>query len=219
MVCGSTIQQVRQSRFWNMDGIIWRTLWPYICSVRHIYVVFILLTVSARRYFLQQNAAIRFGTLKALPINLKVLGIGNGLTVWRSGMPRWLRAANDLNQDPLSQYPGYIQYAQSNPYHPLVNSSVIAAANTAWSQLGGCRDQVSLLRQPSLFPNDVSCVQRRRSSRVIMWVATRSAPRPRTSATRASSTHFQGSGICITCPRRILTHTHPTLYHILTIQQ
>jgi hypothetical protein len=49
-------------------------------------VVFILLTVSARRYFLQQNAAIRFGTLKALPINLKALGIGNGLTVWRSGM-------------------------------------------------------------------------------------------------------------------------------------
>ncbi|KAI0271174.1 serine carboxypeptidase [Russula aff. rugulosa BPL654] len=75
-------------------------------------------------YFLQQNAAIQFGTLKALSINLKVLGIGNGLT------------------DPLSQYPGYIQYAQSNPYHPLVNSSVIAAANTAWSQSGGCRDQI-----------------------------------------------------------------------------
>lgn len=36
-----------------------------------------------------------------------------------------------VDQDPLSQYPGYIEYAQSNPYHPLVNSSVIALANTA----------------------------------------------------------------------------------------
>lgn len=65
-----------------------------------------------------------------------------------------VRAANDWNQDPLSQYPGYMQYAQSNPYHPLVNSSVIAAANTAWSQVGGCRDQVSLS-----LP-DVSCTQK-----------------------------------------------------------
>ncbi|KAN0107688.1 carboxypeptidase S1 [Russula decolorans] len=90
----------------------------------HYVVVSISLTMGACRYFLQQNAAIRFGTLKGIPINLKVLGIGNGLT------------------DPLSQYPGYIQYAQSNPYHPLVNSSVIATANTAWSQAGGCRDQI-----------------------------------------------------------------------------
>jgi hypothetical protein len=43
--------------------------------------------MGACRYFLQQNAAIRFGTLKGIPINLKVLGIGNGLTVWRSGTP------------------------------------------------------------------------------------------------------------------------------------
>jgi len=76
-------------------------------------------------YFLQQNDAIRKGSVKGEIINLKVLGIGDGII------------------DPLSQYPGYIQYAQSNPYHPLVvNSSVISAANTAWSQTGGCRDQI-----------------------------------------------------------------------------
>ncbi|KAI0271165.1 serine carboxypeptidase [Russula aff. rugulosa BPL654] len=75
-------------------------------------------------YFLQQNDAIWKGTVKGEIINLKVLGIGDGLT------------------DPLSQYPGYIQYAQSNSYHPLVNSSVISAASTAWSQAGGCRDQI-----------------------------------------------------------------------------
>ena len=56
----------------------------------HYIVVFMPLTVSTCRYFLQQNAAIRFGTLKGITINLKVLGIGNGLTVWRSEMPRWL---------------------------------------------------------------------------------------------------------------------------------
>ncbi|KAF8500344.1 alpha/beta-hydrolase [Russula emetica] len=79
---------------------------------------------TSAAYFLQQNDAIRKGSVKGEIINLKILGIGNGLT------------------DPLSQYPGYIQYAQSNPYHPLVNSSVIAAADTAWSQTGGCRDQI-----------------------------------------------------------------------------
>jgi hypothetical protein len=63
----------------------------------HQVVLFIPLTVSTCRYFLQQNAAIRFGTLKGITINLKVLGIGNGLTVWRPGMPQWLTSANDWN--------------------------------------------------------------------------------------------------------------------------
>ncbi|KAN0107695.1 carboxypeptidase S1 [Russula decolorans] len=75
-------------------------------------------------YFLQQNDAIRNGTVKGQIINLKVLGMGNPFT------------------DELSQYPGYIQYAQSNPYHPLVDPSVISAANTSWLQPGGCRDQL-----------------------------------------------------------------------------
>ena len=59
-------------------------------------VIFLPLTVGACRYFLQQNAAIRIDTLKGIPINLKALGIGNGLIVWCSGMPRWL-ADNDWN--------------------------------------------------------------------------------------------------------------------------
>jgi hypothetical protein len=46
-------------------------------------VIFIPLTVSVCRYFLQQNDAIRNGTVKGEIINLKVLGIGNGLTVRR----------------------------------------------------------------------------------------------------------------------------------------
>jgi len=75
-------------------------------------------------YFLQQDDAIRKGSVKGEIVNLKILGIGNGFT------------------DALSQYPGYIQYAQSNPYHPLVSPAVISAANTAWSQTGGCRDQI-----------------------------------------------------------------------------
>ena len=38
-------------------------------------VIFLALTVGACRYFLQQNTAIRVGTLKGIPINLKQLGI------------------------------------------------------------------------------------------------------------------------------------------------
>ena len=56
----------------------------------HYIVVFIPLNVSTCRYFLQQNAAIQIGTLKGIHINLKALGIGNGLIVRRSGMPCWL---------------------------------------------------------------------------------------------------------------------------------
>ena len=66
------------------------TMALHLQRASHYVVVSILLTVIACRYFLQQNAAIRFGSLNATLINLKVLGIGNGLTVWRSVMPRWL---------------------------------------------------------------------------------------------------------------------------------
>jgi len=76
-------------------------------------------------YFLQQNAAIAKGTVSGVPIKLKFLGVGDGLT------------------DPLSQYPGYISYAGSNPYHPLVSNSVIQTATTAWTQSGGCKDQIT----------------------------------------------------------------------------
>ncbi|KAL0566430.1 hypothetical protein V5O48_012347 [Marasmius crinis-equi] len=76
-------------------------------------------------YFLSQNALIASGEITGIPLNLKVLGVGDGLT------------------DPLVQYPGYIEYAASNPYHPLVNQSVIDRANTSWLQAGGCRDQTT----------------------------------------------------------------------------
>ncbi|KAI0352787.1 serine carboxypeptidase [Trametes cingulata] len=76
-------------------------------------------------YFLQQNAAIAKGTVSGLPINLKVLGVGDGLT------------------DPLSQYPGYISYAASNPYHALVSQSTINRANSSFTRSGGCRDQIT----------------------------------------------------------------------------
>jgi hypothetical protein len=47
------------------------------------------------------------------------------------------------SQDPISQYPGYITYAGSNPYHPLVSSTVIARANTSWNTATtGCKARV-----------------------------------------------------------------------------
>ncbi|KAF9475477.1 serine carboxypeptidase [Pholiota conissans] len=75
-------------------------------------------------HFLAQNAAISNGTISGLPLNLKTLAIGNGLT------------------DPLSQYPGYAAYAANNPYHPLVTPSVIAAANESLTKAGGCEDMI-----------------------------------------------------------------------------
>jgi hypothetical protein len=44
-------------------------------------VISLPLTASVCRYFLQQNNAIRNGTAKGQIINLKVLGMGNPLTV------------------------------------------------------------------------------------------------------------------------------------------
>ncbi|GBE84794.1 Carboxypeptidase S1 [Sparassis crispa] len=75
-------------------------------------------------YFLQQNAGIADGSVTGVPIKLKYLGVGDGLT------------------DPLSQYPGYIQYAASNPYHPLVSKSVIQSANRSWTSSHGCKVQI-----------------------------------------------------------------------------
>ncbi|RDX39751.1 alpha/beta-hydrolase [Lentinus brumalis] len=76
-------------------------------------------------YFLSQNAAIAKGTVSGVPINLKFLGVGDGLT------------------DPLNQYPGYIEYAASNPYHALVSSSTLSRANTSWTKSGGCKDLIT----------------------------------------------------------------------------
>ncbi|KAF9063318.1 serine carboxypeptidase [Rhodocollybia butyracea] len=76
-------------------------------------------------YFLSQNAAIAAGTISGITLNLKTLGIGDGLT------------------DPLSQYPGYITYAGSNPYHPLVSTSTINRANSSWLSSTGCKEQIT----------------------------------------------------------------------------
>jgi len=75
-------------------------------------------------FFLSQNAAINAGTITGKIINLKVLGVGDGLT------------------DPLNQYPGYISYAASNPYHPLVSAKTISAANSSFFKSGGCQSQI-----------------------------------------------------------------------------
>ncbi|KAI0751671.1 alpha/beta-hydrolase [Daedaleopsis nitida] len=80
-------------------------------------------------HFLDQNAAIANGSITGIPINLKFLGVGDGLT--------------SVSQDPLSQYPGYISYAASNPYHSLVSSSTISRANKSFTQSGGCRDLIT----------------------------------------------------------------------------
>lgn len=39
--------------------------------------------ITSPRYFLSQNAAIAAGTISGLTLNLKVLGVGDGLTVGR----------------------------------------------------------------------------------------------------------------------------------------
>ncbi|KAI0737079.1 serine carboxypeptidase [Daedaleopsis nitida] len=76
------------------------------------------------KYFLEQNAAIDRGTLTGVTINMKVLGIGDGLT------------------DPLVQYESYFTYAQSNPYFPTATNATIASANETWIEPGGCKDQI-----------------------------------------------------------------------------
>ncbi|KAH8102251.1 alpha/beta-hydrolase [Cristinia sonorae] len=77
-------------------------------------------------HFLKQNAGITNGTVSGVPINLKALAIGNGIT------------------DPLVQYPGYLTYAASNPYHPLVNQSVLDTATAAWEGFLGCKEVITL---------------------------------------------------------------------------
>lgn len=76
-------------------------------------------------YFLQQNEAIKNGTISGTILNLTNLGIGNGLT------------------DPLHQYPQYAVYAKSNPYRQIVSDSVIERANNSLYESGGCLDQIT----------------------------------------------------------------------------
>ncbi|KAK7052186.1 carboxypeptidase [Favolaschia claudopus] len=76
-------------------------------------------------YFLSQNAAIAAGTLSGVHLNLKTLGIGDGMT------------------DPVSQYAGYITYAGTNPYHALVPDDYISTANQTWIiAYTGCKARI-----------------------------------------------------------------------------
>jgi hypothetical protein len=73
-------------------------------------------------YFLSQNEAIDKGSVTGAKLNLQFLGVGDGLT------------------DPINQYPGYVSYAASNPYHSLVSSSTLNRAN---SSLTSCLSQIT----------------------------------------------------------------------------
>ena len=46
-----------------------------------VIVVSLPLTVSECSYFLRQNTGIEHGSVEGVPIKLKVLGLGNGITV------------------------------------------------------------------------------------------------------------------------------------------
>ncbi|EJD46912.1 alpha/beta-hydrolase [Auricularia subglabra TFB-10046 SS5] len=76
-------------------------------------------------YFQQQNALVESGEAEGLvKINLKVLGIGNGLT------------------DPLNQYPEYLNFAVNNSYLQTVNDTVVARAKEALYNETGCLAQI-----------------------------------------------------------------------------
>jgi len=70
---------------------------PRLQRTFHDMVGFSPLTVSVCRYFLQQNDAIRYGTVKGEIINLKVLGIGDGITVGSLESLTSRRVANGPN--------------------------------------------------------------------------------------------------------------------------
>ncbi|KAJ7758308.1 Alpha/Beta hydrolase protein [Mycena metata] len=71
-------------------------------------------------HFLAQNTAIAEGSVSGINLNLKTLAIGNGVT-----------------------YAGYISYASSNPYGPLIDASTIAEVNaSAWNGPYGCKAQI-----------------------------------------------------------------------------
>lgn len=95
-----------------------------------------------QRYFLTQNAAIKAGSATGVNLNLKTLAIGNGLTVRLRIPPDDRLVIHRVTQDPITQYPGYLTYAGSNPYHPLVSTSTITSANKTYTKSGGCAAQV-----------------------------------------------------------------------------
>lgn len=69
----------------------------YSQRASHDLVVSVLVTVSSRRHFLEQNDAIRKGSVLGEIINLKILGIGNGLAVRCLECLVGCRVTKDLN--------------------------------------------------------------------------------------------------------------------------
>ncbi|KAF9444865.1 alpha/beta-hydrolase [Macrolepiota fuliginosa MF-IS2] len=76
------------------------------------------------KYFLSQNAAIASGQVSGTTLNLKFLGIGNGLT------------------GPLPQYQGIIDYAANNTYRTF-DSKNLTSANDSWTRSDGCKARIS----------------------------------------------------------------------------
>ena len=181
----------------------------------HDMVVFLSLTWSGCRYFLQQNAAIKHGTLKGVNINLKYLGIGNGLTVRLSNAslanvflmtPFRTRFRNtQATYNTLSRIHITLWLVPQPLHRPIRRGRRQVVAGIRWA-----------FSSPSWY-----CMYSKgcRLLHVIMGEATRSALRHSPSATGTSSTRSQESGTDITCPRRILIHTRPSLEHISTAQQ
>ncbi|KAF7770895.1 hypothetical protein Agabi119p4_6869 [Agaricus bisporus var. burnettii] len=75
-------------------------------------------------YFLSQNEAIASGQLEGIPLNLKTMGVGNGLVA------------------PLIQYQGILDYASNNTYRTF-NSSDLSLVTAAWEKPKGCKDQIA----------------------------------------------------------------------------
>ena len=61
----------------------------------------------------------------------------------------------------MIQYPGYLSYAASNPYHPLVNRSVIDQVTANWSAPDtGCQARVKeIITVSSLNHNEITILQ------------------------------------------------------------
>ncbi|KAF9029458.1 serine carboxypeptidase [Hymenopellis radicata] len=76
-------------------------------------------------YFLLKNDAIEAGEIDGVLLHLTALGLINPLT------------------DALLQYPGYMSYAQTNPYHPLVSDADVQVGNYAWEVPNGCKDLIT----------------------------------------------------------------------------
>lgn len=60
-----------------------------------------------------------------------------------------------VRQDPLTQYPGYMAYSASNPYHPLVDSATLFEANTSYYAPGGCESQIIACNDRTTGTDDV----------------------------------------------------------------